>query len=102
MNIKERESEREGSEDSQTESEPAVKSQVKPERANGDGGNLVYQAEVLKVQKTEAQAVKQQLKAESRGMKYELKGQDAKKNALLFPGQKAKKKNVETLAYPPP
>lgn len=54
----------------------------------------------MKVQKMEG--VKQQLKNENKGVKYELKGQDAKKNALLFPGQKEKKKNVETLAYPPP
>lgn len=67
-----------------------------------DNGNLVYQAEVLKVQKMEGQAVKQQLKTENKGVKYELKGQDAKKNAMFFPGQKDKKKNVETLAYPPP
>lgn len=72
---------------------------MKPERANEENGNLVYQGEVLKVQKMEG--VKQQLKNERQGIKYELK-QDAKKNALLFPGQKEKKKNVETLAYPPP
>ena len=69
---------------------------TRPSKMNDDE-DIVYQLGFI-----EAQAVKQQLKAESKGMKYELKGQDAKKNALLFPGQKAKKKNVETLAYPPP
>lgn len=102
MNIKARESEQEDSEDHQTESEPALKNQVKPEKAEGESQNLVYQAEVLKVQKMEAQAVKQQLKTENKGIKYELKGQDAKKNDLFFPGQKDKKKDIETLAYPPP